>query len=108
MDSLQVTEAASAAVAVAPRVKLSDIEGAIGSVHYNTGDVAFPDSEVPVTHVLTLCLVVMKNGFCFIGKAAPASPDNFNRDLGRKFAYEDAIRQIWPMMGFALRDRLAA
>lgn len=26
----------------------------------------------------------------------------------RKRAYEDAVRQIWPLMGFALRDKLAA
>ena len=107
MDSLQLSDAAAAAVTVAPRVTLKDIESAIGSVHYNTGDHAFPDSEVPATFVLTLCLVVMKNGFTVIGKAAPASPENFNRDLGRKFAYEDAVRQIWPLMGYALRDHLA-
>ncbi len=57
--------------------------------------------------VLTVCLVVMKNGFTVIGKAAPASPENFNVDLGRKYAYEDGVRQLWPLMGFALRDQLA-
>ncbi len=25
---------------------------------------------------------------------------------GRTFAKEDAIRQLWPLMGFALRERL--
>ena len=29
-------------------------------------------------------------------------------ELGRKLAYEDCIRQLWPLMGFSLRDRLAA
>jgi hypothetical protein len=43
-----------------------------------------------------------------IGKSVPASPDNFNPDLGRKLAYEDCIRQLWPLMGFALKERLAA
>jgi hypothetical protein len=38
---------------------------------------------------------------------ARASPENFNADLGRKFAYEDAVRQLWPLMGYALRDKLA-
>jgi len=42
-----------------------------------------------------------------VGKSAPASADNFNADLGRKLAYEDAIRQLWPLMGFALRERLS-
>jgi hypothetical protein len=56
---------------------------------------------------LSICLLVMKNGFVVIGKSAPASPENFNRELGKKFAYEDAVRQLWPLMGFALRDRLS-
>lgn len=49
----------------------------------------------------------MNNGFTVIGKSVPASPANFDAQLGRKLAYEDAVRQIWPLMGFALRARLA-
>lgn len=41
-----------------------------------------------------------------IGKAAPASPENFSAEPGRKFAYEDAIRRLWPLMGYALKERL--
>jgi len=50
---------------------------------------------------------VTRNGFTLIGKSAPASPDNFDPVLGRKLAYEDAVRQLWPLMGYALRDKLA-
>ncbi len=57
--------------------------------------------------VLTICLLVTRNGFTLIGKSAPASPDNFDAELGRKPAYEDAVRQLWPLMGYALRERLA-
>ena len=28
-------------------------------------------------------------------------------ELGRELAYEDAVRQMWPLMGYALRERLA-
>lgn len=65
-----------------------------------------PDAATPLAY-LSICLLVMNNGFTVIGKSAPASPANFNADLGRQFAYEDAIRQLWPLMGFALRDKLA-
>lgn len=114
MDSLQASDAAAAAVAVAPRVTLANIEGAIASSHYFTGRQAViltgpPGQPVPnELGTLTICLLVMKNGFTVIGKSAPASPENFNADLGRKFAYDDAVRQLWPLMGFALRDKLAA
>lgn len=107
MSSLQTTDQESAAVAVAPRVALADIEAAIAGTIYATGAEAFGASPHEPLGILTLCAITMKNGFTVIGKSAPASPANFNRDLGRKFAYEDAVRQIWPLMGFALRDKLS-
>lgn len=108
---LEDDDRASAAVAVGPRVALSDIQQAIAHVVYQSGWGFTDGSELTVKQreslgVLTICLVVMKNGFTVIGKAAPASPENYNFEVGRKFAYEDAIRQIWPLMGFALKDRL--
>lgn len=111
-ESLALTDAQSAAVAVAPRVTLANIEAAIDQTHYLTGAAAAIVSGSGPIHphleTLTICLVVMKNGFTIIGKSAPASPENFNPSLGRQYAYEDAVRQIWPLMGFALRDKLQA
>lgn len=118
MSSLQQADAEAAAVAVAPRVTLADIEAAIAHRFDTTADKAMRysahsgDGEVPAAidrlHFLSICILVMKNGFTVIGKSAPASPENFNAELGRKFAYEDAVRQLWPLMGFALRDKLPA
>lgn len=117
--SLEATEKECAANAVAPRVSLADIEGAIAARFETTADRAMqhsaweaqPHEEVPriveQLSLLSICILVMRNGFTVIGKAAPASPENFNPELGRNLAYEDAIRQLWPLMGFALRDRLA-
>jgi Phage protein (N4 Gp49/phage Sf6 gene 66) family len=101
--SLAATDAASAAVAVAPRVTLADIEAKIVDRYYFTGaDIGGGDA----LSVLTICILVMRNGFTVIGKAAPASPENFNAQLGRDFAYEDAVRQIWPLEGYLLRESL--
>lgn len=110
--SIQHTDRESAAVAKAPRVALADIEAAIGGVYHTTAARALSDEALSPEHLgplglLSVCIVVMRNGFTVIGKSAPASPENFNADLGRKFAYEDAIRQLWPLMGFALREKLA-
>ncbi len=107
MDSLEVTEAECAKGRTAPRVSLDNIKASIATATYATADVAFGSAHADQSH-LTLCLIVMHNGFTIIGKSAPASRDNFDAELGRKLAYEDAVRQIWPLMGFALRDRLAA
>lgn len=110
--TLQATEKECAAVAVAPRVKLSDIEDAIWSKYEFTADKAVSSMFPTYPHaeplkLLSICICVLGNGFTVIGKSAPASPENFNVDLGRKLAYEDAIRQLWPLMGFALREKLS-
>ncbi len=109
--TLEATEAECAANAVAPRVSLQDIETAIACRYDFTADKALEMLGVPYTsswNVMSICMLQMKNGFMVIGKSAPASAINFNAELGRKLAYEDAIRQLWPLMGFALRDRLHA
>lgn len=108
--SLEQTEKECAANAVAPRVSLSDIESNISYKLTFTLDKASDAMGVPTVDafkLMTVCALVMKNGFVFIGKSAPASADNFNAELGAKLAYEDAVRQIWPMMGYALRDKLS-
>lgn len=107
--SLEYTEAECAAVATAPRVSLADIEAAISGRYSFSGFEAVPGghpSHDEGLKRLSLCILVMKNGFMVVGKSAPASPANFNADLGCKLAYEDCIRQLWPLMGFALRERI--
>jgi hypothetical protein len=111
--SLQSADAEAAAVATAPRVTLADIEAAINARYDFNAGVALAALNLPALSdgppsLLSICILVMKNGFTVIGKSAPASPENFNAELGRKFAYEDAVRQLWPLMGFALREKLAA
>ncbi len=108
-SSLQVSDDLAAAVAVAPRVTLQSIEDKIAAEYSFTADKAVGDAPVmDELKILTVAILVMKNGFTVIGKSAPASPENFNAELGRKFAREDAIRQLWPHEGYALREKLAA
>lgn len=117
-EGLKATEAECAEGRTAPRVSLADIEANIIRTIYLTGEEAALifdpysarsglDPEIESLTVLTICLVVTRNGFTLIGKSAPASPENFDAELGRKLAYEDAVRQLWPLMGYALRERLA-
>lgn len=108
-SSLELTEAECAAGRTAPRVSLADIEAAIAGEYSFTADQAIGVAPgLPSLDVLTICLIVMRNGFTVIGKSAPASSENFDKALGAKLAREDAIRQIWPLMGYALREKLAA
>lgn len=112
-QSLTASEALSAKGATHPRVSLADMNDGIASEHYLNAGAALaaarPTEAVPEPLTLmTLCFLTMKNGFTVLGKSAPASPENFDEAKGKTFAREDAIRQLWPLMGFSLRDRLAA
>lgn len=76
------------------------------------GDVTLGDgtrySLPEALSLLTICVLVLRNGYTVFGTSACASPENFNAELGRRIAREDAIRQVWPLMGYALREKLAA
>lgn len=108
--SLIATEAECAEGKTAPRVSLADIQANIAGYNYFTvGEAleALGQPSLPSFNLLTICVVGTLNGFTIVGKSAPASADNFDAELGRKLAYEDAVRQLWPLMGYALRQRLA-
>lgn len=107
-DSLLATEAECAKGRTAPRVSLDDIKANIACEYHFTADKALgEDVPYPASlSLLSVCILVLQNGFTLIGKSAPASAENFDADLGRKLAYEDAVRQCWPLMGYELRERL--
>ena len=90
----------------APRVKPADIEAEILDEEYFTaGEAACRKAHDPM-HLLTFCVLVLRNGFTVTGESACASPDNFNAEIGRRIARENAINKVWPLLGFRLRDRL--
>lgn len=57
---------------------------------------------------LTVCALTLRNGFQVTGESASASPENFDAEIGRKIARENARNKIWALEGYALRSRLAA
>ncbi len=101
----------------APRITPSDIEDNIKECHYFTAldgvDGHFrggPEAQACdglALGSLTFCVLVLRNGFTVTGESACASPENFDAEIGRKIARENAINKVWPLMGYALRSRLA-
>ena len=57
--------------------------------------------------LLTFCVLVLRNGFTVTGESACASPENFDAELGRKIARQNAINKAWPLMGYHLKQKLA-
>jgi hypothetical protein len=124
MNDQQIEQEIQAKGLTAPRVTLADIESNIASEHYFTaaeGDakqmehVAFSSGALnseqlrPIPgplQLLTFCVLVLKNGFTVTGESACVSPENFDAKLGRRIARQNAVAKMWPLMGYALRDRL--
>ena len=59
-------------------------------------------------NLLTFCVLILRNGFTVTGESACASPENFDAEIGRKIARQNAVQKIWPLMGYALKEKLAA
>ncbi len=62
---------------------------------------------MPGLSLLTFCVLVLRNGFTVTGESACASPENFDAELGRKIARQNAVAKIWPLMGYELRSQLS-
>lgn len=114
MKNNPVTEDELKAKAVALRVTPELIESAIQAEFYFTGlqgalggGTTPTQDETVALGLLTFCTLVLKNGFTVVGTSACASPENFNADIGRRVAREKAIEQMWPLLGFELKSRLA-
>lgn len=97
----------------APRVTPADIEANIASEHcYTAADamrgIGVAEQHIPAPlHLLTFCVLVLKNGFTVTGESACASPENFDAEIGRKIARQKAVEKIWPLLGYELRSKLA-
>lgn len=60
----------------------------------------------PSHKLLTFCVITLLNGFTVTGESACASPSNFDPEIGCKLARQNAMSKIWPLMGYALKQRL--
>ena len=102
----------------APRITPADIEANIASEHYFTagqgvsGEVSSRDEQPSQfcyessLDLLTFCVLVLKNGFTVTGESACASPENFDPELGRKIARENAVNKVWMLEGYLLKQKL--
>lgn len=99
----------------APRITPADIEAHIASEHYFTasqalvGETRGPEWQATPKELdlLTFCVLVLRNGFTVTGESACVSPENFDAEIGRKIAKDNAVQKIWPLMGYELRTQLS-
>lgn len=64
-----------------------------------TQEAVFWDKEVVVSYKLL-------SGFTVLGRGACVDPANFNIEIGRQVAREQAEDQLWQLEGYLLQNRL--
>ena len=102
----------------APRITPADIDANIVKEVYFTAADGILGASISTDDIstiintehtlLTFCVLTLRNGFTVTGESACASPENFDAEIGRKIARENAINKVWPLMGYELRSKLAA
>ena len=92
----------------APRLTPAHIDNVIvGEYVFRASDAVKGTPILPGLECLTICVLVLKNGFTVIGKSACASPENYDAEIGHKIARENARNEIWALEGYLLKERLA-
>jgi hypothetical protein len=82
------------ATKTAPRVTEESIRARISNVSYVLRD------------QLTICIITMENGWLSTGVSAPASPENYDAEVGKRYAFDNAFKPLWQLEGYLLRQRL--
>jgi len=94
----------------APRVTPQTIEDAIAEQYTFTAAAALkgtPGESSQSCKLLTIAVLVLRNGFTVTGESACASPENFDAELGAKIAVQNAKAKIWPLEGYLLKSTLS-
>lgn len=79
----------------APRLKPEDIDEVIVGEQYHVFEGT----------TLTVCVLTLKNGYTVTGESAAVSPENFDEEIGRKIARDNARNKIWALEGYLLRQQ---
>ncbi|MGA3686210.1 Gp49 family protein [Serratia bockelmannii] len=113
MNDKEIEQEIQAKGKTAPRVTPDHIESVIKECHYlNVGEAvraAWPDKSAmddcsPALNLLTICVLVLHNGFTVTGESACASPENFDAEIGCKIARANAVQKIWALEGYLLKQ----
>ncbi len=85
----------------APRLTPTLIDETIVSEQYHV----FPGASGEGPR-FTACLLTLRNGFQVLGESSCVDHRNFDAELGKKIARDNARGKIWQLEGYALRERM--
>ena len=100
MNDQQIESEIQAKGLTAPRVKPEDITA-------NIVDTEFVTHVSKGGQVLRWAILTTVSGYAVVGKpSVSVSPENDNEQIGRQVAYDNSRNELWPLMGYALKQKL--
>jgi len=81
----------------APRLTPAGIDGVIYGAQF----------WQPEGTTLTVCAMKLTNGTMVVGESACVSEANFDAEIGKNVAYDNAREKIWQLEGYLLRESLS-
>lgn len=93
-------------------VTKGSIEAKIKSTYYLNAGAALAmmdkidEADKTNLSLVTICIIILENGFKVEGVSACVDPANYNEEIGRECAYENAFNKIWELEGYMLRQSL--
>ena len=85
----------------APRVTPADIEA-------NIADIEIVKHVSKSGQVLRWAVLTTQNGYAVVGKpSCSVSSANDNAEIGEKIAVTNSREELWPLMGYALKEQLS-
>lgn len=55
---------------------------------------------------LTVAVITLPSNFKVTGEASCVDANNFDKELGEKYALENAVEKLWELEGYLLAERL--
>lgn len=96
LDGKALVAAVPAQAATGNRVTVESIEAKIkGITTY-----LLPETTI------TKAVITMENGFFVTGESACADPANFDAEIGKANAINNAFDNIWPLEGYLLKEKM--
>ena len=97
----KVSEQELQAASIAPRVTPADIEA-------NIVDTEIVKHISKSGQILRWAILTTRNGFAAVGKpSCSVSAANDRADIGERIAIENSKNELWPLIGYELKSRLA-
>lgn len=94
-------------------VSKASIEAKIRGVYFINAGAAikasgdgYTDHDLEELKLVTICIIILENGFKVEGTSACVDPKIYNDAIGRQEAYKNAFEKIWEKEGYLLKQKM--